>query len=92
LDDPVAADVLKRYDDWRDRDQGTVAALTHGLIRLFGVGGLPMAASRGAALMAFDLIPGAKAELARRTMGLSGKLPRLARGLPLLPETTAARG
>ena len=86
LDDPGAADVLARYNDWRNRDQKTVAALTHGLIRLFGISTLPMAASRGVGLMAFDLIPGAKAELARHTMGLSGKLPRLARGLPLLPE------
>ena len=91
LDDPGAADVLERYDDWRDRDQKTVAALTHGLIRLFGIGALPMAASRGVGLMAFDLIPGAKAELARQTMGLSGKLPRLARGLPLLPDVTTTR-
>lgn len=92
LDDPGAADVLKRYDDWRDRDQKTVVALTHGLIRLFGIGALPVAASRGVGLMAFDLIPGAKAELARQTMGLSGKLPRLARGLPLLPNVKTARG
>ncbi len=92
LDDPGAADVLQRYDDWRKRDQKKVAALTHGLIRLFGIGALPMAATRGVGLMAFDLVPGAKAELARQTMGLSGKLPRLARGLPLLPDVAAARG
>ncbi len=84
-DDPGSADVLDRYQRWRERDQKTVAALTHGLIRLFGYGAWPLAASRGIGLMAFDLVPGAKAALARQTMGLAGRLPRLARGLPLMP-------
>ena len=84
-DDPGSADVLDRYHRWRERDQKRVAALTHGLIRLFGYGTWPLAASRGMGLMAFDLVPGAKAALARQTMGLAGRLPRLARGLPLMP-------
>jgi 2-octaprenyl-6-methoxyphenol hydroxylase len=84
--DPGSADVLDRYQRWRDQDQKRVAALTHGLIRLFGYGALPLAASRGIGLMAFDLVPGAKAALARQTMGLSGRLSRLARGLPLMPS------
>jgi 2-octaprenyl-6-methoxyphenol hydroxylase len=84
-DDPGSADVLDRYQRWRERDQKRVAALTHGLIRLFGYGTWPLAASRGMGLMAFDLVPGAKAALARQTMGLSGRLSRLARGLPLMP-------
>ena len=84
-DDPGSADVLDRYRRWREQDQKRVAALTHGLIRLFGYGALPLAASRGLGLMAFDLVPGAKAALARQTMGLSGRLSRLARGLPLMP-------
>ncbi len=83
--DPGSADVLDRYRQWRDQDQKKVAALTHGLIRLFGLDTRTASASRGVGLMAFDLFPGAKAELARHTMGLSGRLPRLARGLPLLP-------
>lgn len=81
--DPGSADVLNRYQQWRQQDQKKVAALTHGLIRVFGYGGSPFAASRGLGLMAFDLLPGAKAALARQTMGLSGRLSRLARGLPL---------
>jgi 2-octaprenyl-6-methoxyphenol hydroxylase len=83
-EDPGSVDVLDRYQQWRGQDQKRVAALTHGLIRLFGYGALPLAASRGIGLMAFDLVPGAKAELARQTMGLSGRLSRLARGLPLM--------
>jgi len=83
--DPGSPDTLERYELWREQDQKAVSALTHGLIRLFGYGALPLSAARGIGLMAFDLVPGAKAELAKHTMGLSGRLSRLARGLPLLP-------
>ena len=86
VSDPGAGDTLDRYQQWREQDQKKVAALTHGLISLFGYGAPPLAASRGLALMAFDLVPGAKAELAKQTMGLSGRLSRLARGLPLMPS------
>jgi 2-octaprenyl-6-methoxyphenol hydroxylase len=43
-----------------------------------------MSMGRGLGLMAFDLLPGAKALLARQTMGRAGRLPRLARGLRLV--------
>lgn len=82
--DPGSSDCLARYKNWREQDQKSVSALTHGLIRLFGYRALPLSAARGIGLMAFDLVPGAKAELARHTMGLSGRLSRLARGLPLI--------
>jgi 2-octaprenyl-6-methoxyphenol hydroxylase len=84
--DPGAADVLAQYQQWRSDDQKRVSALTHGLIRLFGYGTSPLGAARGIGLMAFDLFPGAKKQLARQTMGLSGRLSRLARGLPLSPS------
>ncbi len=83
--DPGAGTYLERYQRWRARDQERVAAFTHGLIRFFGQASAPLEISRGLGLMLFDLIPGAKAGLARHTMGLSGRLTRLARGLPLLP-------
>lgn len=82
--DPGSSNCLERYKIWREQDQKSVSALTHGLIRLFGYRTLPLSAARGIGLMAFDLVPGAKAELARQTMGLSGRLSRLARGLPLI--------
>jgi 2-octaprenyl-6-methoxyphenol hydroxylase len=87
LDSPRAdvgsAAVLSRYRDWRRRDQRSVAALTHGLIRLFELN-LPGAGClRGAGLAAFNVLPGGKRALARHTMGRAGRLPRLARGLAL---------
>jgi 2-octaprenyl-6-methoxyphenol hydroxylase len=75
------SELLARYDELRRNDQRRVAAFTHALIRLFGCRGWPVAITRALGLMAFDLMPGAKAQLARHTMGLAGRLPRLARGL-----------
>ena len=88
--DPGAAELLERYRAWRLQDQYRVAAFTHGLIKFFGYESAPLAVSRGLGLMAFDLVPGAKAALARHTMGLSGRLSRLARGLPLLPPRSSS--
>jgi 2-octaprenyl-6-methoxyphenol hydroxylase len=81
--DPGGAEVLAAYLDRRRRDQRNVVSFTDGLIRLFGDGRPGMATARGLGLLAFDLVPGAKAFLARETMGLGGRLSRLARGLPL---------
>jgi len=88
--DPGAASVLEAYQAWRSKDQDRVATFTHGLIRFFGYELLPLEVARGLGLMLFDLMPGAKAALARHTMGLSGRLSRLARGLPLLPPGSSS--
>jgi 2-octaprenyl-6-methoxyphenol hydroxylase len=77
--------LLKDYQAWRISDQRRVAAFTHGLVHLFGYETGPLAITRGLGLIAFDLLPGAKGQLARQTMGLGGRLSRLARGLPLVP-------
>jgi 2-octaprenyl-6-methoxyphenol hydroxylase len=76
--------LLGRYQAWRLGDQRRVAKFTHGLVKLFGYKLGPLAITRGLCLMAFDLIPGAKGKLAQQTMGLTGRLSRLARGLPLV--------
>jgi 2-octaprenyl-6-methoxyphenol hydroxylase len=78
------AAVLERYATWRAADRRRVSSFTHGLIQLFGESAPGMGLGRGLGLMAFDLLPGAKALLARQTMGKAGRLPRLARGLPLV--------
>ena len=78
-----AAALLDRYAAWREADRARVSRFTHGLIQLFGDTAPGLGVGRGLALMAFDLLPGAKALLARQTMGKAGRLPRLARGLKL---------
>jgi 2-octaprenyl-6-methoxyphenol hydroxylase len=75
--------VLHRYQSWRGGDQRKLAGFTHGLVRGFGIDAFGVSAIRGAGLMAFDLIPGAKSLLARHTMGLAGRVPKLARHLDL---------
>ena len=76
-------ELLDHYAAWRAADRRRVSTFTHGLVQLFGES-LPGAGlTRGIGLVAFDLLPGAKALLARQTMGKAGRLPRLARGLPL---------
>jgi 2-octaprenyl-6-methoxyphenol hydroxylase len=81
--DPGAAAVLERYADWRRADRRTVIAFTDGLVRLFANPLAPVRAARAASLLLFDLVTPAKHAFARVTMGLAGKLPRLARGVPL---------
>ena len=78
------AAMLARYRDWRATDRRAVVAFTDGLVRVFGNPLTSVKIARDLGLLAFDLLPPAKAALSRLSMGVSGRLPRLARGLPLL--------
>lgn len=75
--------VLDRYARWRKGDQRRVAALTDSLIRVFTSPLAPVRTARGLGLLGLDLAAGPKEVFARQTMGLNGRLPRLARGIPL---------
>ena len=81
--DPGKPELLQAYANWRQDDQRKVVDFTDGLIRLFGVSGEAASALRGFSLSAFDVLPPVKRELARQTMGLSGRMSRLARGRSL---------
>lgn len=82
-EDPGSLPVLKQYANWRRRDHLQVSAFTDGLVRVFSNDSLPLAVARNLGLLALDVVPPLKGLLARRAMGFVGKLPRLARGLPL---------
>ena len=82
-DDPGELAVLCRYDAWRRADHRQVTAFTDGMARLFTVSLPAMGMARAAGMLALDLLPPAKRLLTRLTMGRSGRIPRLARGLPL---------
>jgi len=75
--------LLRQYADWRKRDHVAMTGFTNGLVRIFSNTFLPMVITRNLGLLALDLLPPVKRVLVRRTMGLAGRLPRLARGLPL---------
>jgi 2-octaprenyl-6-methoxyphenol hydroxylase len=77
--------LLEEYDAWRRADRGSVIAFTDGLVRLFAN---PMSAVRrlrNVGLLAFDLLPPAKAALSRLSTGAGGgaRVPKLARGVAL---------
>lgn len=74
---------LDAYKRWRGSDQQQAAAITDGLAHLFVNPWLPIRLARDAGLVGLDLIPGLGRLFARQFMGLKGRLPRLARGLPL---------
>jgi 2-octaprenyl-6-methoxyphenol hydroxylase len=74
---------LKAYADWRAEDRRRIVAFTDGLVRLFGS---PLGVLRGLrslGLLAFDAFPPAKSAMARLSVGAAGRIPRLARGVPL---------
>ena len=81
--DVGASGVLDRYWKWRKRDVNRVGWFTDGLIRTFSNNALPLVLLRDAVLVSLDLMPEAQQFLVKRTMGLAGRLPRLARGMPL---------
>ncbi len=75
--------VLKRYWQWRSSDQRSVNYLTSGAVQLFALQ-LPLVSIlRSVGLLATDLLPPLKHKLAKRLMGLAGRLPKLALGIPL---------
>ncbi len=81
--DVGAEPVLRAYADWRDQDQRRIVAFTDGLVRVFAA---PLGAMRGLrslGLLAFDALPPAKAALSRLSVGAAGRVPKLARGVPL---------
>ena len=75
--------VLEGYAGWRKRDNLAISTFTDGLVRTFSNDFAPVSLLRNLGLVAVDLFPPAKRLLLRLSMVLAGRLPRLARGLPL---------
>jgi len=85
--DAGAASLLTEYDAWRAADRGGVIAFTDGLVRMFASPSSLVRRLRNVGLLAFDLLPPAKAALSRLSTGAgaggSGRVPKLARGVAL---------
>lgn len=81
--DPGELTLLKRYADWRRRDQQTVAWITDSLARLFANPLRPLRVARNLGLLGLDAMPSLKHLVARQFMGINGRLPRLGRGVTL---------
>jgi 2-octaprenyl-6-methoxyphenol hydroxylase len=81
--DPGAPGLLESYAAWRRSDQGKLVRFTDGLVRLFGDHRRPIGILRNVGMLGFDVVPGVRSLFARHSMGLTGRLPRLSRGVPL---------
>ena len=76
-------EVLKIYEDIRARDTKRVTGFTHGMIKLFTSQIPPVIAGRNLGLLLTDVVPELKHALLKRTMGMTGRQSKLARGLKL---------
>jgi 2-octaprenyl-6-methoxyphenol hydroxylase len=85
--DAGAASLLAEYDAWRAADRGGVIAFTDGLVRMFASPLRAVQRLRNVGLLAFDLLPPAKAALSRLSSGAGAgsrtRIPKLARGVAL---------
>lgn len=78
-----SADVLERYQRWRRFDTAALAAAMDGFNRLFSNDNPTLRLVRDLGLGLANALPGLRRGLIREAAGLTGDLPRLARGLPL---------
>jgi 2-octaprenyl-6-methoxyphenol hydroxylase len=75
---------LEHYREWREADRQNIVRFTDGLVRLFAQPFGPAKLVRNLGMLAFDLTPLAKDALSQLSLGAAGKVPRLARGAPLM--------
>jgi 2-octaprenyl-6-methoxyphenol hydroxylase len=76
-------ELLARFAAWRAEDRQGVTRFTDSLVKLFGNDTPGIGLVRNFGLLLFDLSPAAKRALSRVSWGFAGRMPRLARGLPL---------
>lgn len=75
--------ILQHYTQLREQDVQQVYRFTDALVKTFSNAIVPLAHLRAMSLLLVDVLPGIKHQLANQSMGLSGRLTRLNRGLPL---------
>ncbi len=75
---------LTHFQQWRKGDQQRIIGFTEGLVSVFSNPLDSVKLMRNMALVGVDLLPPIKKLLARQTMGIAGKQPRLARGISLV--------
>jgi 2-octaprenyl-6-methoxyphenol hydroxylase len=83
IDDPGDDATLRRYADFRRADVRRTVRFTDTLARAFINPFKPIAYARAAGLLTLDCVPPLRHALARQTMGLRGRVPRLASGVAL---------
>ena len=81
--DVGTAEVLASFETRRADDRRGITRFTDGLVKLFRDPRPGVGLARNLGLLLFDLAPPAKSALSRVSSGFGGRVPRLARGLPL---------
>jgi 2-octaprenyl-6-methoxyphenol hydroxylase len=81
--EPNFAELLGKFAAWRAEDRQGVTRFTDSLVKLFGSDTPGLGLARNFGLLLFDMSPAAKRALSRVSWGFAGRMPRLARGLPL---------
>ncbi len=76
-------DVLSQYADWRKKDHRNVMTATDSMVKLFSNPLSTVKMARNLGILASDMIPGLRHLISRQAMGLTGKQPKLSRGLGL---------
>ena len=74
---------LQPYQQWRQQDHRNIIGFTDNLVKIFSNRFPPLALARNIGLVATDVMPPLKHLLAKHSMGMAGKLPKLVRGLHL---------
>ena len=74
-------ETLATYVEMREKDARRVYKFTDALVKIFSNDFSVLGHLRASALLATDLMPFVKHRLARQSMGLSGRLSKLGRGL-----------
>lgn len=77
------ARVLRDYADWQQQDQDKVVKATNFLVKTFSNNNFLLGHGRSLSLSLLNGLPAIKSQLAKTSMGLSGKQSKLSRGLPL---------
>jgi len=81
--DPGAVETLQGYARWRRADYIRVFGFTDSLVRTFSNDFRPLVVARNLGMVAMDLLPPARRLFTQQAMGVNGRQPRLALGLPL---------
>ena len=81
--------LLAHYAAWRAPDHRQVLRMTDSLVKVFTHSAAPVGAARDAALVALQMLPPVRRWFARHSMGYRDKLPRLARGMPLVSGSSS---
>lgn len=75
--------ILKAYLQDREPEQKKIIRLTHSLVTIFSNRFTPVVGARSLGLVALDRASWLKKMLTKTTLGFSGKVPRMACGMPL---------